>query len=592
LVRYNRKYWKAYLAGLALATFFSLVNLAMPMVMGHMVDQFTERVLSRPMLVAYCGALIGLGVITGIARYFERTLIIGASRKFEFDLRNDYFLAIQTQAREFFTKTPTGEILARASNDIAYVRELIGPGVMGTVDMLRLPFTMAVMIYYSAQLTLVACMPLPVVSILVYLFVTYMHKQSQRVQDQFGVVTTRVQENLAGARVVQAYGTGDVEIAAFAKESEIYMRESIKLSVVMSLAWPVIGMMVGAVMLLVIWWGGGMVLDGAQITRPAWTANGFALEQSRFTLGDFTAFMACLLLLAWPLAEFGWVMTLYQRGAVSMKRIAEYMSRTPSIRDDGTTNTSITKIRGAIAFDAVTLEYEGRTALSNVTFDVTPGQTLAIVGSTGSGKTSIVSLITREYDPTSGHVRIDGADVRTVPLQTLRSGIAYVPQDTFLFSDSIRANLAFGRPDADSTAVDHAAEVAQLMETVNSFPNRFETLLGERGVNLSGGQKQRLAIARAVVLDAPILILDDALSSVDTHTEEQILQGLVTVMQQRTSIIISHRVSTVRHADLILVLQDGKIIERGTHEQLLALAGQYAEMHERQLLEAELETTA
>ncbi len=592
LLRYNRRFWKAYLAGLALATFFSVVNLAMPTVLGHMVDLFNTQALDRPMLTAYCGALIGLGIITGIARYFERTLIIGASRRFEFDLRNDYFLAIQSQSREFFTRTPTGEILARASNDIAYVRELIGPGMMGTVDMLRLPFTLAVMVYYSAHLTLVACMPLPLVSILVYLFISYIHKQSQKVQDQFGVVTTRVQENLAGARVVQAYGIGDVETEAFAKESEIYMREGIKLSVVMSFAWPVIGMMVGAVMLLVVWRGGDMVLNGEYISRLAWNGNGFGIASVKFTLGDFTAFLACLLLLAWPLAEFGWVMTLYQRGAVSMKRIAEYMSRTPDIRDTETTDHSVIAIKGGIAFDEVSLMYDGRTALKDVSFNVEAGQTIAIVGATGSGKTSIVSLLTREYDPSEGTVRIDGKDARTLPLQTLRASIAYVPQDTFLFSDTIRANLTFGRPDADQSAVDHAADVAQLTETIDSFPDRYETLLGERGVNLSGGQKQRLAIARAVVLDAPILVLDDALSSVDTHTEEQILERLMNVMAQRTSIIISHRVSTVRHADQILVLENGEIVERGTHDELIVLGGHYAEMHERQLLEDELETTA
>jgi ATP-binding cassette subfamily B protein len=592
LLRYNRRYWKAYATGLALAAFFSLVNLAMPMVLGHMVDQFTAHALTRAMLALYCGALIGLGIVTGIARYFERTLIIGASRKFEFDLRNDYFLAVQSQSREFFTRTPTGEILARASNDIAYVRELIGPGIMGTVDMLRLPFTLAVMVYYSARLTLVACFPLPVVSILVYLFITYLYKQSQRVQDQFGVVTTRVQENLAGARVVQAYGIGDIEIAAFAKESEKYMREGLKLSVVMSFTWPVIGMMVGAVMLLVIWRGGGMVLDGAEVTRPIWTGSGLALQHFRFTLGDFTAFMACLLLLAWPLAEFGWVMTLYQRGAVSMKRIAEYMSRTPAIRDTESTDRSVTSVRGAIQFEHVTLEYEGRAVLREVSFAIEPGQTVAIVGPTGAGKTSIVSLLTREHDPTRGVVRVDGRDIRTLPLDVLRSGIAFVPQDTFLFSDSIRANLTFGRPDADQAAIDHAAAIAQLTDTIDEFPGRYETLLGERGVNLSGGQKQRLAIARAVVMDAPILILDDALSSVDTHTEEKILQRLAGVMSERTSLIISHRVSTVRDADLILVLRDGRIAEKGTHDQLLALEGQYAEMYERQLLEDELETTA
>ena len=592
LVRYNRRYWRAYGTGVLLATAFSLFNLAMPLLLGYMVDRFTAQELTRRMLIAYVGGLLAIAVVTGIARFFERTLIIGASRKFEYDLRNDYFRAIQAQSRDFFTKTPTGEIMARASNDVNFVRELIGPGIMGTVDMLRLPLTLATMMYFSTYLTLVALVPLPVVSILVYAFVTYMHRQSQKVQDQFGVVTTRVQENLAGARVVQAYGVGDVEERAFRVESEKYMREGLKLSIAMSFAWPVIGMMIGVVILLIIWQGGDMVLEGAIVSRPAWTSSGLALTQAPFTLGSFTAFMSCLLLLAWPLAEFGWVLTLYQRGIVSMKRIIEYLNRTPSIQDGPGTDMRITRIDGGIRFDHVHLSYDDRPALKNVSFEVKAGQTVAIVGPTGSGKSSVVSLIMREYEPTSGEIQIDGHNINAVPLQTLRSAIAYVPQDTFLFSDSICANLTFGKPDVTQSQIDSAADAAQLKETIEGLPNGYETLLGERGVNLSGGQKQRLAIARAVVLDGAILILDDALSAVDTHTEEQILQRLKSVMKQRTSVIISHRVSTVRHADLILVLENGEITERGRHEELLEFGGHYAEMYERQLLEDELETTA
>ncbi len=591
VLHYNRRYWKAYLIGTLLAAVFALMNLAMPWVMQIVVDEFTNGTMTQGKLWGYFAALIVLAILVGVARYWERTVMIRASRDFEYDLRNDFFQRIQTLSQDFFHRTQTGEIMARATNDLNYVRAMIGPGVMGTVDMLRLPFTLAFMFYLSVHLTLISLVPLPFVSFVVYAFVMAMHRQSKRVQDQFGVVSARAQENLAGARVVQAYGIADRELRDFSRESRGYMSENIKLSMITSFAWPFINMMVGATILLVIWQGGNMVIGDALVHRPTWT-GGLSMETTTFTLGDLTAFLWCMFLLAWPLADFGWVLTLFQRGAVSMNRLSDYLTLSPTIDDSEVTDHGIDAVDGAIRFENVSFSYNDREALRDVNLHVEPGHTLAVVGPTGSGKSTLVSLITREYDPTKGKVLIDDFDARQIPLRVLRGSVGHVPQDTFLFSESIRENLTLGRPDASNSAIDQAVDVAQLTETVEDLPEGYETLLGERGVNLSGGQKQRLAIARAVLRDPEILILDDALSSVDTHTEEEILQRLKTVMANRTSVIISHRVSTVRHADQIVVLDGGRILERGTHDELVAHGGLYAEMYERQLLEDALEEDA
>ena len=582
ILRYNAPYWREYLIGAALAAFFVVIGLAMPLVIRAVVGSFEKNTMTVSLLFLYFCGLLAVEISTGFARYWERTLIIGASRKCEYDLRNDFFRHVQTLSQDFFHRTQTGDIMARATNDLNYVRMFIGPGIMGTIDMMRLPFTLALMIYMSAKLTLLALIPLPLVSLLVYVFVMYMHKQSQVVQDQYSVVTSRCQENLAGARVVQAYGIADREEAAFRAESEKYMRENIKLSIVMSFAWPLIGMMVASVILLILWRGGSMVITGA------------------LSLADLTGFVICMVILVWPLAEFGWILTLYQRGAVGMTRMNEIFAETPAIRDDENTRPDLAVDQGAIRFENVGFAYAkpktqdsepgpGREALSGIDLEIFPGQTAAIVGPTGSGKSSIVALLTREYDPTSGRILIDGHDARQIPIRVLRGAMGYVPQDTFLFSDSVRANVTFGKPEAAQPDIERACEVAQFSETVAELAEGYETLLGERGVNLSGGQKQRLAIARAVLCDPKILILDDALSSVDTHTEEQILQRLKEVMATRTSIIISHRISTICHAHQIFVVDGGRIVERGTHGELVALGGVYKSMYERQLLEDELE---
>ena len=573
LYRYNRPYWRAYAIGAVLSALYALMALVMPLVIRGIVGQFEARTMTGTLLVLYVGSLVGASLLAGIGRYFQRTLMINASRKCEYDLRNDFYRHIQTLSRSFFNRTPTGDIMARATNDVNFVRELVGPGIMYSIDMMRVPLSLGLMIYLSGKLTAIALVPLPMLSVVVYFLVRFMNRQSKIVQEQFATVTERVQENLAGARVVKAYGIADTEVASFRQHSDKYMRDNLWLVAVSSFAWPLIGMLMGAALLLIIWQGGGMVIRGD------------------LTLSDLTAFLVCLVMLALPLAQFGWVLSLYQRGAVAMNRISDVMGVEPDIRDGDDTIPGAAVTRGEIVFENVSFTYGDRPVLHDVSFTVPAGSTTAIVGSTGSGKSTVVSLISREYDPTAGRILIDGTDLRRMPLMNLRGGLGCVPQDTFIFSDSIRGNLAMAWPGATKADILRAAEVAQFDADVAEMPDGYDTLLGERGINLSGGQKQRLAIARAVLRDPMILLLDDAFSSVDTHTEERILQGLRAVMESRTSVIISHRISTVQHANQILVFDEGRIVERGTHAELLTQEGLYANMHQRQLLEEALEDT-
>ncbi|MBI5095057.1 MAG: ABC transporter ATP-binding protein [Candidatus Hydrogenedentes bacterium] len=455
LLRYSLPYWKDFAIGGSLAILFVFIGLGLPYVLRLAVNQFDAGTMSASYLWAYFAGLLVIALATGAARYWQRMLMIGASRKFEYDLRNDYFQHIQRLSQDFFHRTKTGDIVARATNDLDYVRSFVGPGVMGTVDLIRLPFTLAWMIYLSPKLTVISLMPLPIVSLVVYFFVVYINHQSKTVQEQFSTLSNRAQENLAGARVVKAYSAAGRELRDFQGDCAAYMRENMKLAAMTSLAWPLIGFMIGAIMMLVMWQGGVMVIRGA-INR-----------------GDLIGFIVCFALLADPLVSFGWVLTLYQRGAVGMNRIAEFLLEEPSIQDTLDTRRDIETLTGAVRFDRVSFGYGSATVLHDISFDVAAGKTVAIVGPTGSGKSSIVSLLTREYDPTSGTVSIDGIGLREIPVRVLRGTFGYVPQDTFLFSDSIHANLAFGRPDA--TRIRHLAR-----RTRGQLVGRTKAALGDR----------------------------------------------------------------------------------------------------------------
>lgn len=613
--RYARPYWRGYVIGAILSLLFMGLAYFVPLIVRFAIHHFEAGTMTFPRLLTIFLLMAFISAVAGVGRFIQRSLMIRASRQCEYDIRNDYFRALQRLSPAFFHRIQTGDLIARATNDLNFARMFLGPGIMGSIDLIRFPYALAFMIYLSPKLTLFALAPLPVVSILVYAFIMYNHRQSIVVQEQFSTVTAQAQENLAGARVVRAYGIGERETKRFTRESEIYMRESVKLACVMNLIWPVVGAVVGGTLLLILWRGGLMVMNQVEISRitlqftyaaplntpldflkaipsvlpEIFQGNAFARDTTPFGVDDLTGFILYLFLMAGPMAEFGWLITLYQRGAVGMNRLSEILCEPPEITESNDTDHTIAAIHGHVRFENISFAYNNHDVLSDISFDVPHGSTIAIVGPTGSGKSTLVRLLCRHYDPRKGRIYIDSRPITTIPLNTLRKNIALVPQDTFLFSDSIRNNICIGNPHATDQDVDRAADAAQFTETVDNLKDGFDTLLGERGVNLSGGQKQRLTIARALICDAPILLLDDALSSVDTHTEEEILQRLKKVCEDRTSFIISHRVSTVQHADQILVLRDGRIVQRGTHTELIAQSGLYKEMHQRQLLEDALD---
>jgi len=562
---------------LALVIVGNVFVVAGPYVLKLAIDALATD-LRGDVVLRYAGAIVGVAVLGGIARYGMRELLNGISRRMETDLRSALFDHLMRLPPRFFDGWRTGDLMSRATNDVQAVRMVAGPAIMYAVNTLAVStFALALMIWIDARLTLVAMVPMVLLPPAVFAFGKRIHQRFERIQEQFSELSSFAQENLSGVRIVKAYAQEDAQAERFAQLNHEYKTRNLALARVWGAFHPSLILLTGVGGVVVLWFGGGQVI------------------RDEITLGDFVAFSFYLTQLMWPMIALGWVTNLFQRGAASMGRLNDLFDIAPTIRDPQSP-IAVTSITGAIEFENVTFRYPGTEALvlDRVSFRIEAGQTVAIVGATASGKTTVAQLIPRLYDVTEGTVRVDGIDVRDLKLADLRASVAVVPQEPFLFGMRLRQNIEL-RTDGVEDGADLSAElgraidVAQLRKTLLVLPEGIDTRLGERGINLSGGQKQRATLARAVFMDAPILILDDALSSVDAATETAILQGLREYMVGRTSMIISHRVSAVREADLILVLEDGRIVERGVHDDLIGAGGVYARLLERQLLAEELE---
>jgi ATP-binding cassette subfamily B protein len=541
-----------------------------PQVLRMTVDDLSISVTVRKLLL-YAGLIVVLAMVEGFFRFWMRRLLIGVSRYVEYDLREDYFAHLQRMSPSFFQRWRTGDLMSRASNDISAVRMVLGPGIMYPAETVTLTIaTIGLMLHISVELTVVSLAIMPVVSILVKKVGTVIHRRFEAIQEKMSDISALVQENLSGVRVVKAYTQEAHEQEKFERENQEYLRRNMGLVKVWGAFYPLLSVFIGLGSVIVLWWGGNMVV------------------QSEISLGQLVAFFAYLGMLTWPMIAFGWVVNIYQRGAASMRRLAAVWNEAPEIVDAADAEKDV-PFKGRLELRRVSFRYNGVSVLRNIDLTVEAGQTLALVGRTGSGKTTLVNLIPRLYDVSDGQVLVDGVDVRKLPLADLRRSVSLVPQESFLFSETVGENIAFGRPEASQEAIAHAADVAGLAGDVEEFPEAYSTIVGERGITLSGGQRQRATIARALLTDPPILILDDALSSVDTETEERILSQLRGVIQKRTTILVSHRISTIQDADIIVVLDDGRIVEQGNHEELLEHNGIYAGLYRKQLLEEELE---
>ncbi len=542
-----------------------------PTIVGRATDELRAGSIVLDTLLRYGLIILAAAAVDGALKFAMRQLVGGASYQIEYELRNDLFRQYTRLDQSFYGQSHTGDLMARATNDLSSVRQLLGPGMQSVVSSgLTLLVVAVLMLRINVQLGLITLILLPLISTTFVVFGQRMRERYRAVQDQFGVLSTRAQENFSGIRTIKAYAQENAELRAFGETNREYRRLNLRYVLLSGMMWPLMTLLLGLTVALVLLVGGRAVAEG------------------RLTVGEFVSFNFYLALLTWPMISLGWTVTLIQQGSASMGRIAEVLSRVPEIRTMPGAR-SLDAVSGEIELRDIGVRYGDTWVLRHVGFRVPRGSTTAIVGATGAGKTTLVNLLGRVRDPEEGEVLIDGVDVRQWPLDTLRAGIGYVSQDTFLFSVPLRENVTFGRPDAPEPAVAEALQVSQLVNDLPQFPDGMDTLLGERGVTLSGGQKQRAAIARAVMRDPAILVLDDALSSVDTHTAAEILRRLRDVMHDRTSVIIAQRIATVRDADQILVLHDGTIAERGTHAELLRANGRYAAMYRRELLRAEME---
>ena len=594
LLPYLRRHRARMAGGLLCLVLTTALSVASPWVLRYAIDDLTLRV-TREKLWMYSGFIVGLVLGEGVFRYYMRMVLISISREIEYELRGDVFAHLTLLPARYFQSHRIGDIMSRATNDMSAVRNVLGPGIMYTANTVAtFVGTVVLMLRISPRLLGLALVPLVLVSILVRYFGRRIHDRFESVQEQLSEMNVIVQESLSGARVVRAYAQERHEVARFEEANREYVRRNQALIRMFGSLYPGIQLLMGTGAVLVVWLGGRMAVAG------------------RITIGEFVAFGVYLAMLHWPMIALGWVVNIFERGEASMGRIAEILEAPPEIRDESP--EPVTALRGDVEFRDLTFAYDGEPVLHHVDLKVPAGSTVAVVGPTGCGKSTLVSLIPRLFEAPPGAVFVDGHDVRRIPLAVLRSAVGFVPQETFLFSDTVRENVAFGlRAEATSGGsggagaappgiiddeaetrrrVEWAAGVAQLAKDVAEFPQGYDTFVGERGITLSGGQKQRAALARGLAILPRILVLDDALSAVDTYTEEEILKGLKEVRAGRTTFLVSHRISTVKDADLIVVLRDGAIVERGTHDELVARHGFYADLHRRQLLEEEVERTA
>ncbi len=588
LFPYIRKYHIAFLAGFVFVIFKNFFQSLSPQVVKTAIDRLSHPGMpggayvyskwieplaqrSEVDILTICVVLfIALETGHGFFLFGMRRTMIVASRKIEYDFRNDFFAHLQRLHLRFFQYARTGDMMSRASNDLANAREVLGPGIMYTANMLvSFAFVLPMMIAIDGGLTLIVFLPLLFLSLGVNRLATVMHRRAQAVQEKLSDISAYAQESFSGIRIIKAFALEMIHQARFDRLNRDYILTNLSMVKIRGLMMSSVILTIGMSIAALLWYGGSLVMAGS------------------ITLGDFAAFSFYLAMLIWPMFALGWVINIFQRGSASLKRMNEILQTPPAISDAKALPIS-QAIKGNIEFRDLTFAYNGQPVLFDIKLSVAPGQTLGIVGQTGSGKSTLVSLIPRLYELPENRLFIDDCEIHTIPLERLRLSIGMAPQDPFLFSDTIRRNLLFGNPGASEEDMIRAAQIANIHDSVTAFPEQYDTVIGERGITLSGGQKQRLTIARALIRQPSILILDDALSSVDTQTEDAILSGLKDIMKDRATLMVSHRIQTIRHADHIVYLVGGRIAEEGTHDELMARNGAYALMYRHQLLEEEM----